>query len=207
VLTQTVLVASLALSGGLAEAQGWASCEVGHSSLLNRSSSGVAQVSNLGLIDIQCRVPRRLYKAGTVQHGLKVDATVYQVSPSRVRGIVPSRVNVSGGGLGDSESEYVRFYVDIPVDPSERDAAIRKYLSDLASSAASSPNEEEREQARLVEKMGPQALTPIFRQHRVGRFQVGCRLLDEGRVVGVGRADLEVLFEGRFFDQQAFGKK
>ncbi len=119
---------------------------------------------------------------------------------------MPSRVDVSGSG-GDSESEYVSFYVDIPVDPSDRDSAIRKYLSDLASSAASSPDEKERKQGRLLQKMGPQALTPIFRQHRVGRFQVDCRVLDEGRVIGMGRADLDVLFKGRFFDQDVFRKK
>jgi hypothetical protein len=205
VIAQIVLITILAVFGELPAKPGRASCEVGHSSL-NRSSSGVAQVSNLGLIGIQCRVPRRLYKSGTVQHSLKVDATVYQVSPSGVRSIVPSRVSVSGSG-GNSESEYVNFGVDIPVDPSERDAAIRKYLSDLASSAASSPNQKEREQGRLLQKMGPQALTPIFRQHRVGRFQVDCRVLDEGRVIGMGRADLDVLFKGRFFDQDEFRRK
>jgi len=134
--------------------------------------------------------------------------TVYQISPSGVRSIVPSRLNCcGGGGGGDSESEYVGFVVDIPVDPSERDAAIRKYLSDLASSAASSPNEKEREQGRLLQKMGPSALAPIFRQLRVGRFQVDCRVLDEGRVIGMGRAQLDVLFKGRFFDQDVFRKK
>jgi len=199
-----VLIIILAVFGELPAKPGRAACEVGHSSLLNRSSSGVAQVSNLELIAIQCRVPRRPYKS--VQNGLKVDATVYQVSPSGVRSIVPSRVDVSGSG-GDSESEYVSFYVDIPVDPSDRDSAIRKYLSDLASSAASSPDEKERKQGRLLQKMGPQALTPIFRQHRVGRFQVDCRVLDEGRVIGMGRADLDVLFKGRFFDQDVFRKK
>jgi hypothetical protein len=203
VIAQIVLITILAVFGELPAKPGRASCEVGHSSL-NRSSSGVAQVSNLGFIGIQCRVPRRRYKS--VQNGLKVDATVYQVSPSGVRSIVPSRVSVSGSG-GNSASEYVNFDVDIPVDPSERDAAIRKYLSDLANSAASSPNEKEREQGRLLQKMGPQALTPIFRQHRIGRFQVDCRVQDEGRVIGLGRADLDVLFKGRFFDQDEFRKK
>ena len=35
-------------------------------------------------------------------------------------------------------------------------------------------------------------------QHRVGHFQVDCRISDGDRVIGVGVVDLEVLFKGRF---------
>jgi hypothetical protein len=54
--------------------------------------------------------------------------------------------------------------------------------------------------------MEPQALAAIVSQHRLGRFQVDCRVLDGDRVIGVGRVDLEVLFKGRFSDA-ALGKK
>ena len=37
-------------------------------------------------------------------------------------------------------------------------------------------------------------------QHRVGHFQVECRILDGDRVMGVGIVELEVLFKGRFSD-------
>lgn len=35
-------------------------------------------------------------------------------------------------------------------------------------------------------------------QHRVGQFQVECRISDGDRVIGVGVVELEVLFKGRF---------
>jgi hypothetical protein len=41
----------------------------------------------------------------------------------------------------------------------------------------------------------------MMRQHRVGRFHVEFRILDEGRLDGVARVDLEVLLKGSFFDQ------
>ena len=37
-------------------------------------------------------------------------------------------------------------------------------------------------------------------QHRVGHFQVECRILDGHRVMGIGVVELEVLFKGRFSD-------
>jgi hypothetical protein len=37
-------------------------------------------------------------------------------------------------------------------------------------------------------------------QHRLGHFQVECRILDGDRVIGVGVVELEVLFKGRFSD-------
>jgi hypothetical protein len=35
-------------------------------------------------------------------------------------------------------------------------------------------------------------------QHRVGHFQVECRVLDGSRVIGRDVVELEVLFKGRF---------
>jgi hypothetical protein len=55
----------------------------------------------------------------------------------------------------------------------------------------------------------PQAMVPSFRQHRLGRFQVDCNVLDAGKVIARGRADFEVVFKGNFFEQPQFqeGKK
>jgi hypothetical protein len=41
----------------------------------------------------------------------------------------------------------------------------------------------------------------MMRQHRVGRFRVEFRILDQGRLDSVAGADLEVAFKGSFFDQ------
>jgi hypothetical protein len=43
-------------------------------------------------------------------------------------------------------------------------------------------------------------LPELINQHRVGHFQLECRLLDGDRVMGVGIVELEVLFKGRFSD-------
>ena len=43
-------------------------------------------------------------------------------------------------------------------------------------------------------------LRDLVYQHRVGHFQVECRILDGNRVMGVGVVELEVLFKGRFSD-------
>jgi hypothetical protein len=120
-----------------------------------------------------------------------------------VRKLVPSTVNCCGGP-GDANFERDSFDLDIPINASERDAAIKAYYSEVAQSAASSSDPREREKAQLVQKIMPQALVPYFRQNRVGRFQVDCRVLDEGKVIATGRADFEVVFKGNFFDQPQF---
>ena len=95
------------------------------------------------------------------------------------------------------------------MEAAERDAAIGEYVSDLRQQAATLPNEVERAAAlRLVDAArNPALLVPFFRQNRAGLFEIECRLLDDGRVLGVGRTTLEVLFNGRFFDQEAFRRK
>ncbi len=40
----------------------------------------------------------------------------------------------------------------------------------------------------------------LVHQHRVGHFQVACRILDGDRVMAIGIVELEVLFKGRFSD-------
>jgi hypothetical protein len=184
-----------------------ASCDVDPSSVISRSPSNLAQVSNLALLHARAVVSsRRPMPSSGVLGGQRVEATVYQEAASGVRTIVPSAVTLSGGG-GDAQSEYVAFTLDIPIESEERDAAIRDYLTAVARAAASSTNERERAMAATVQSTAASALAPMFRQHRVGRFHVECRVLDDGRQVAVGSGDFEILFKGRFFDQEAFRQK
>jgi hypothetical protein len=105
--------------------------------------------------------------------------------------------------------EESHFTIDIPIDAAERDAAIGEYVSDLRQQAVALQNEAERAAAlRLLDAArNPALLVPFFRQHRAGLFGIECRVLDEGRVLGVARTALEVVFKGRFFDQEAFRRK
>ncbi len=77
-----------------------ASCEIAKSSILGLSSTGLAQVSNLGFIDITCRVSARPFpdKPGEVRYGLRAATTAYQISADGIRKEVPSEVNLHGGG-------------------------------------------------------------------------------------------------------------
>jgi len=205
------LVLQLLLVSTFAFARSPASCQVSDKSVVSRSSSGAAQVSNLGLIQIRCHVAARPWplEPGVVRNGLKAETTVYQISADGTRSLVPSEVNVSGGGLSDAK-EWVDFYINIPLDPAERDAEIRRYLANLERLMADEPLPEQDRQQQEEQvhhwRMNPQALAAIISQYRVGRFQVDCRVLDGGRVIGVGRVDLEVLFKGRF-SEAALGKK
>jgi len=124
---------------------------------------------------------------------VKVVTAAYQMSADGRRKPVPSNVHPAGGGF-DPEKEWVDFYVNIPLEPAERDAEAEKYL------------------AKLEKSMRPQTITKDARQqvldrirelvsqHRVGHFQVECRILDGDRVIGIGVVEVEVLFKGRFSD-------
>jgi hypothetical protein len=99
------------------------SCELASKSIVSRSSSGVAQVSNLGDIEITCRVPVRPFptKQGESRNGLRTATTAYEVSPDGSKKSVPSEVHESGGGFGpDPEREWVDFYVHIPLESEQR---------------------------------------------------------------------------------------
>jgi len=205
-LAQILLVSSLAFGTDPP-----ASCEIAEKSVVSRSSSGVAQVSNLGLIQITCRVAARHWtpKPGVVHNALKAEATVYEISADGARSLVPSEVSVSGGRFSRKQ-EWVDFYLNIPFDPAERDAEIHRFLANLETSLADEHLSEQarqqtQEQIRRFQ-LDPQELAPILSQYRVGRFQVDCRVLDGHREIGVGGVELEVLFNGRFSDS-AFGKK
>lgn len=178
-----------------------ASCAVQAPSVLGRSASGVVQVSNLPLMQLESR---RSLRRPTPQSGpqglLKVEAVVYQVTEQGARARVPSQVTASGGGA-DLQEESVSFYLDIPIDDAERDSASRAFLADLTRRAASSPNETERVQAARLQGMDARMLGQMVRQHRVGRFRVEFSMLDESLLVGVAAMDIEVVFKGTFFDQ------
>jgi hypothetical protein len=181
------------------------SCGVMPPSILGRSAAGVAQVSNLAAIRVEATVSRRLLPPSGVLQGLKADARVYQVSPTGARTVVPASVNVSGGG-GDQATESVWFDLNIPVEIAERDAAIRDYLSDLSDRAGASLDGRDRALAPAIAAMKPEVFVGLFRQHRIGSFRVECLVLDGDRLVGTGAVALDVLFKGRFFDQEAFRK-
>jgi len=177
--------------------QGPASCKVSDKSVVSRSPSGIAQVSNLGLIQIRCYVAARPWplKPGVVRYGLKAETTVHKLSADGTERLVPSEVTVSGGG-SIGTTEWIDFYINIPLEPAERDTEIRRYVANLERSVA---DERLREQVHLL-LANPQALAAMVNQYKIGRFRVDCRVLDGDRVIGAGDTDLQVLFKGRFSD-------
>jgi hypothetical protein len=186
----TALLSSVALGGDRP-----ASCDLASKSIVSRSSSGLAQVSNLGDIEITCRFPARAFptKPGEGRKGLRAATTAYEVSPDGSKKSVPSEVHESGGGFGpDPKREWVDFYVHIPLESAERDGEVRRYLAKLEKSLAPEQVTEEAHQRAL------ERTRDLVYQHRVGHFQVECRISDGDRVIGVGFVELEVLFKGRF---------
>lgn len=192
---QLMLIAALAAGTGQLAPAGGASCTVEptDAGAVSRSSRGVAQVSNLDLIQLKASVPSRPLPASGVLEGLQAEVTVYQISSKGEKNIVPSAVKSSGGG-GDERAEWASFWLDIPLDAAERTAAIRRYLADIGVGPG-------------LQEGAAQSFAGIFRQHRVGRFQIECRVLDQGHLLGSGRVEMEVLDKGRFFDQEAFRKQ
>jgi hypothetical protein len=171
-----------------------ASCEIAKSSILSLSSAGLAQVSNLGFIEIICRVPARPFpdKPGEIRYGLKAATTAYQISTDGIQKEVPSEVKASGGG-SDREREFVNFSLYLPLERTERDLEARRYLDRLQKKAPGVISDSESKQ--MLE-----GISRFVSQHRSGHFRVECRVLDGTRVVGVGVVELEVLFKGRFSD-------
>jgi len=114
---------------------------------------------------------------------------------------VPSEVHVFGGGGdgfgADPEPEYVDFYVHIPLDSEELDAEARRYLAKVEQSMTP----EQKSQIKKDDwERGLERLREFVYQHRVGHFQLDCRVLDGSRVMGSDVVELEVLFKGRFSD-------
>jgi hypothetical protein len=194
-LAQILLSATVAFASDIGP-----SCELAKESILNRSSSGLAQVSNLGGIHITCRVPARPFptRPGESRNGLRAAATVYEISANGSKKLVPSEVHVFGGGFGDdAELEWVDFYVHVPLDSEELEAEARRYLAKLEESMTPEQKGQFREDAQ---KKALEDLRQLVYQHRVGHFQVDCRVLDGSRVMGADVVEIEVVFKGRFSD-------
>jgi hypothetical protein len=191
-IAQLLILSSVAFGGDQP-----ASCELSHKSIESHSSSGLAQVSNLGDIQIRCRVPARPFPikpGGEGRYMLKVVTIASQISDGSNRP-VPSEANPTGGGSGgDPEQEWVDFYLHILLEPAERDAEAEKYLAKLEKSM---PPQEITKAAR---QQALEQLHELVFQHRVGHFQVECRILDGDRVIGIGVVQVEVLFKGHFSD-------
>lgn len=170
-----------------------ASCELVGKSVVSRSPSGLAQVSNLGDIQITCSAPARPYSWGDSRSPLKIATAAYQVLPDGSKKLVPSETKQTGGG-SDTEVESVYFYVHIPLEPAERDAEANRLLAKMEKSMPSEQVTEEAHQRAL------ERLREFVYQHRVGHFAVECRIMDGDHVMGVAVVELEVLFKGRFSD-------
>ena len=196
----TIILALLLLSPVAFGEDKPASCELAQHSVVSHSSSGLAQVSNLGDIRITCRVQARSFptKPGTSRNGLGAVTTAYKVSADGNKKLVLSEVHQYGGGGGgfgpNPEPEWIDFYVHIPLESAERDAEARRYLARPEKSMAPEEITEQAHQRAL-----DRARESVY-QHRVGHFQVECHILDGDRVVGVGVVEIEVLFKGRFSD-------
>lgn len=172
--------------------------KVAKSSILGLSSAGLAQVSNLGFIEIKCHVSARPFpdKPGEFRYGLRAATTAYQISADGIRKEVPSEVNVNGGGEErerEREREWVSFYLDLPLERAERDLEARRYVDRLQKKAQEIISDSQSKQ--MVE-----VTSHLVSQHRAGHFRIECRVLDGTRSVGVGVVELEVLFKGRFSD-------
>jgi hypothetical protein len=157
----------------------------------------------LGSIHITCRIPPRPFptKPGESRNGLTAATTAYEISANGSKKLVPSEVHVFGGG-GDGpgpnpEPEYVDFYVHIPLDSAEADAEARRYLAKLEASVTP---EQKAQFTEKAQKKALENLRPLVYQHRLGHFQVDCRVLDGSSVMGADVVELEVLFKGRFSD-------
>ena len=187
-ITQLLLLSSVAFAGDKPP-----SCELVGKSVVSRSSSGLAQVSNLGDIQITCSARARPYSWGESRSPLKIATVAYQVLPDGSKKLVPSETNQTGGSYA-TEVESVLFHFHIPLEPAERDAEANRLLAKMEKSMPSDQVTEEAHQRAL------ERLREFVYQHRVGHFEVECRILDGDRVMSVAVVELEVLFKGRFSD-------
>lgn len=180
-----------------------ASCELPKKSILSVSPPGLAQVSNVGDIQITCHIPARPFptKPGETRNGLKAATTAYEIMADGTKRLVPSEVNVFGGG-GDwsapgPEAEWVDFDVHIPLDAEELDTEVNRFLAKVEQSPT--PEEKSKLQGKDREQVLERTRKLVY-QHRVGHFQVECQVLDGSLVMGSDIVELEVLFKGRFSD-------
>lgn len=184
-ITQLLLLSSVALAGDKP-----ASCELAGRSVASRSSSGLAQVSNLGDIQITCSAPARPYSWGESRSLLKIATVAYELFPDGSKKLVPSETNQTGGS-STSEPELIYFHLHIPLEPPERDAEAKRLLAKMEKSM---PSEQ------VTEESHQRALKRLREFVYQGHFEVECRIMDGDRVVGVAIVELEILFKGRFSD-------
>jgi len=177
---------------------GAASCEIKEKSIVNRSSSGVAQVSNLGLIEMECRFPARPFPIPGLP---EVETSVHEIHADGTENLVASKVNEVGGSYNIG-SEGIDFDLSIPLSPTELDVEAQDILAALVRNAKDE-NEKQalREAFRRRMREDPQTMAEFITEHRAGHFEVKCRIMDETRLLGVGRVGLDVLFDGRFSDR------
>jgi hypothetical protein len=187
-VTYLLLLSSMAFAGDQP-----ASCELAGKSMVSRSSSGLAQVSNLGDIQITCSARPRPYSWGESRSPLKIATVAYQVLPDGSKKLVPSETNQTGGSYA-TEVESVYFHFHIPLEPAERDAEANRIVALIEKTMPSEQVTEEFHQ-RVLERS-----RKLVGEHRIGHFQVECRILDGDRVMGVAFVELEVLFKGHFSD-------
>lgn len=161
--------------------------------MVSHSSSGLAQVSNLGDIQITCTVQGLPYSWGQSRNPLKIATVAYQVLPDGSKKLVPSETNQSGGSYA-TEVESVYFHFHIPLESADRDAEANRLLAIVEKLMPSEQVTEEAHQ-RLLKR-----IREFIGQHRVGHFQVECRILNGDRVMGVAVVELEVLCKGRVSD-------
>ena len=192
-LSQSLLFVPRALSADIRP-----SCALAEKSIIGRTPTGLAQVSNLDSVEVTCRIPARRVptKPGEGLDGLGVHTNAYEISPNGERKLVPSEVKVPGSGR-EGEAEWVEFLMLIPLDAKELDAEARRYYAKVLE--ALSP--EQRAQVKADdEQKALENLRPMIAQSRVGHFRVECQVLDGDRVAGSDFIEMEVVFKGRISD-------
>ncbi len=192
-----LLLAQVILASVAFAADKPALCEFAKASIVSVSPSGLAQVSNLGSIEITCRVSGRPFpnKPSENRPALKVGTTAVELFPDGSKKLVPSEAHEFGGWSDYvMQVEWVTFNVQIPLESAERDEEARRLFAKLDEARPLQLSDEARQQALkdIAENM--------IAQHRVGHFQLGCRVTDGERVVGVGSVEMEILFKGRISD-------
>lgn len=169
-----------------------ARCELMEKSVISRSSSGLAQVSNVGTIEIICHVAVRAFpvQPGQIRSTLRITTNAYQVSADGREKLVPSEVNLTGGGFSP-DSEFADFLLHLPLDRAERQSEAERLITKMQALCRLSA--EDRRRAVV-------AARDSISEERTGRFRVVCTVLDGSHILGKGMLGFQVLFKGRFSD-------
>ncbi|HEX4486017.1 MAG TPA: hypothetical protein VH088_07110 [Terriglobales bacterium] len=205
-----MIVAILLLSSLAFAANKQASCVIDDKSILSGSPSGVPQVSNLGLIQITCRVPGRPWpsdpKPGFGRFALRLKTVAYQIGDDGTKTVVPSFSNVTGGSdcgpfqiSGECNEASLLWNLNIPIDPTEAIAEIREFDRKLEVELSPEQRQQAEAHIRDLEKH-PDELAEIVRQYRPGNFVIECRIMDGDQLWAFGHVELEIVFKGRAFD-------